>query len=468
MHPLVFAVVCELKSLYPDILSGKKYAYFDEKEKDFIETDPLTGQTGYAFFCKYLEKLDPKENTSSKRSEYVKVFNSRKNNCMMDKLLVSPAGLRDYVIDENGKPSEDEVNKLYKKALSISNNVSGLNRSINLEFLDSIRMKLQVVVKEIYDHYVDMLDGKNKFILGEWAARTVYESTRNVISSYIPRHSGVGSSKSVMIGLYQYLRMIHPLAVKQIKEGFMGQVFTGPNTPAVLTNTKTLKKEIVQGVTEYYEKWMTHAGLEKLFAEFGNEYSRNNPIKIGDHYAGLCYADYDRKIYKFFQDIDEIPEGFDKSKALPITYAQLLYTSVYPNHWEIPATFTRYPISGYGSIYPSFIYLCTTIKGYEMTYLCDDWQTTMFKVNEFPRGNEFMNSMVVSPVHLARAGADFDGDMMSAIAILSKDAQDEIKKIMNTRSFYIGPDNKMAFSSEDDISSVCMKYMMLGEHELVG
>lgn len=471
-HPVMFKIICDLKSLYPDILSSKKYAIFDEKKKDFIEADPITGQTGYEFFCKHYLKIDPALTGSGKREEYVKSFNSRKNSCMMSKLLVTPAGLRDYVVDEAGKPSEDDINKMYRKVLSIANTVSGLNRSMNLEFLDSIRMKMQVAVKEIYDYLMDMIDGKNKFILGEWAARTVYESTRNVISAYIPRHSFVGSNKSVstnqtMVGLYQYLRAVHPLATKQIKEGFMSSVFTGPNTPAVLVNPKTLKKQLENNVSEYYEKWMTLGGLEKTFASFGNEYIRNNPIMVGDMYAGLIYLDYDKKIYKFFQDIDDLPEGFDRKNVSPITYAQLLYTSVYPNHWEIPSTLTRYPISGYGSIYPSYVYLCTTMVGYEMNYLADDWVTPLFKVNEFPKGDEFLNSMVISPVHNARAGADYDGDMMSFIAILSKDGQSEIKKIMNSRSYYVGPDNKMAFSAEDDIISITLKYMLLNQDELI-
>lgn len=471
-HPTFFKIVCELKSLYPDILSGKKYAVFDKKKKDFVESDPINGQTGYEFFCKHYLELEPEQNESNRRKEYIKTFHSRKHNCMMSKFLVTPAGLREYVVDEAGKPSEDDINKLYRKILSISNTVSGLNRSINLEFLDSIRMKMQLAIKEVYDYLLDMLDGKNKFILGDWAARTIYESTRNVISSRIPRNDSILSAKKVstnqtVVGLYQFLRATHPLATKQVREGFMGSVFTGPNSPAVLVNKKTLKRELKENVSEYYEKWMTLAGLEKTFASFGNEYIRNNPIMIDDMYAGLTYLDYEKRIYKFFQDIDDLPEGFDRSKVKPMSYAELLYTSVYPGHTEIPATLTRYPISGLGSIFVSYCYLATTVVGMEMKYLADDWNNVLFTVNEFPKGDEFLNSMVISPTNLPRAGADFDGDMMSFIAILSKDSQKEIKKMMNSRTFYVGPDNKMAFTADDDISSVVLKYMLLNENELV-
>ena len=46
---------------------------------------------------------------------------------------------------------------------------------------------------------------------------------------------------------------------------------------------------------------------------------------------------------------------------------------------------------------------------------------------------------------------EFDGDMMSYIAICSDDAREEISNLLNSRKYYIGPDGHFSFSANTDI-----------------
>jgi hypothetical protein len=411
-HPVIYKSLCELKDLYGQIMDGKAYAVFDTSLKDFVKSDPLKGQTGFAFFVKHFKDLSFEEREGPKREFNIKLLQKFKANCMMDKLIVMPAGLRDYVIDDNGKPSEDEINTFYRKILSTASIIENVNQTVNSEYLDSARSNIQKTIMEIYNYIKSMMEGKNALILGKFAARKIFNSTRNVISSYIPDNDELHGPRNVstsqtVVGLYQYLRCILPLAVKHVRDTFLTQIFSGPNSPAILVNKKTLRKEMVNIDPKHYDDWMTYEGLEKVFARFSIEELRHDALEIEGYYMGLLYDD--GEYYRFVQDKDELPEGKDPKHLRPISYTELLYLSVYKDSAEIPAFNTRYPVVGYGGVYPSYMYLKTTVKTRILKELGDDWEPTGMVASEFPiLGNQFYNSMSVSSTHLARLGADFD------------------------------------------------------------
>ena len=91
----------------------------------------------------------------------------------------------------------------------------------------------------------------------------------------------------------------------------------------------------------------------------------------------------------------------------PITFCELLYLSVYKQSHTYPAYFTRYPITGNGSIYPTYPYLKTTIRSEVRTELDDSWNKTTDIAIQFPITNEmFVNSMSPHKIHLSKLGAD--------------------------------------------------------------
>lgn len=460
LHPLIFKTILDLKALYGDIMSGRAYAIFDKEQKDFVKSDAENGQTGYAFFLKHYRSIDFKRTDSNQRDYYIELVNQDKKHPLMDKLVVMPAGLRDYVIDDNGKPSEDEINGLYRRVFSITSLLENVNPDLNPEHVDASRFQLQIAVLDIYNYIIGLLDGKNKLIYGKWASRKVYDSTRNVITSYVSTATHSTSLKNLKanetaIGLYQYSRMIMPLSVKYIRDGFLSKVFVGPNAPAHMVNKKTLKKEPVNIPNELYDEWMTYEGIEKTLSKFAEEDLRHDYLETSTHYFGLIYQD--SKCYKLLQDIDELPDGFDKKNVRPLSFAELLYVSLYKDARETPCFITRYPITGYGSIYPSYCYLKSTNKSLELRELDDNWQETDCIGFEFPIPQEsFFNAMSPHPSHLERLGADYDGDMCSAVAVLSEDARAEIKKLLSSKMYYVGADGKMSFTVKDQVIDLMM------------
>jgi hypothetical protein len=417
LHPKIYKSICDLKALYEEILAGKTYAIFDKASKDFIKSDPVKGRTGYAFFMENYNDLEFEERESPKRETSIALVNKYRKDSLFDKFVVLPAGLRDYEIDENGKPSEDEINTLYRRILSTASIVSGVNVGSNLEYLNASRYNLQLAIAAIYDYLENFLSGKGGFVQSKWGSRKVYNSTRNVITSYTQTASEVDSPVNVsiqqtVVGLYQSMRSIAPLAVHHIRDGFLSKVFTGPNSPAVLINKTTFRKEVVNLNPEHYDNWMTNEGIEKLLSKFSEENIRHDYIEIEGYYLGLMYKGEDT--YRFVQDVNDIPDemfsgkvGLGAKELTPITYTELLYLSVKDAVKETPCLVTRYPVSGYGSIYPSFVYLKTTARSEVRYELDDNWQKTNKIANEFPKyGEAFFNSVSPAPPSLGRLAAD--------------------------------------------------------------
>jgi hypothetical protein len=411
LHPVIYKVISELKSLYQDILSGRTYAIWDPAAKDYIPSDALNGQTGYTFFLSHLLELAPEVRPGAKRSFNIALLDRYRDSGTYQHLIVMPAGMRDYVIDDQGKPSEDEINGMYRKIISISSMIESVNAAHNPEYLDQARHQLQLAVNEVYDYIKNLLEGKKSFVLGKWAGRKIFNSTRNVITSYIQSPSGLHdpalvSTNDTVVGLYQYMRAISPLAIKLVRDGWMSTVFTGPNNPAMLVNPDTMRRELVSIEPDVYDSYMTNEGLERLMAKYSQEAIRHQVLKIGKHYMGLIYLGPDHT-YRIFNDITELPEDRSAKDVYPLTLTEMLYLSMYHTSHDTPCLVTRYPITGYGSIYPSYTYLKTTAKSEIRTALDDQWVKTDHVAKEFPiRGNQFYNSMGVSSSHLGRLSAD--------------------------------------------------------------
>lgn len=454
-HPLIYKTFLQLKALYGDIMSGSTYAVFDESVGDFVKSTPGDGQTGFSFFTKHFKKIKFDSRNSDKRDFNIRLVEKYKDRVLMDKLLVMPAGIRDYEIDKTGKPSKDEINDFYTRIMAMANIIDPVMMRISEEMLDSTRFSLQKAVFELYDYIQVMLDGKKKLVLGKWASRRIFNGTRNVISSMLNNTDELGGELTIgynqtTCGLYQFLKASQPIAIHHIRSQHLLKVFPGANLPAVLVNPKTLKQEMVHLDPEHYDEWMTEEGLEKVINRFGEEELRHLPIKIGKYYLGLIYKG-PNKTFRFLQDTGELPDGFDKADVSPITFAELFYISVYQDANTFPCFVTRYPITGYGGIYPGYVFLKTTVRSEIYTELDDNWEPVDYRATQFPiRGESFVNSMSPHSSHLARLDADFDGDTMSLNIVYTEEAKEEVKKVLNSRAYYVGTNGKMNFSASND------------------
>lgn len=469
-HPVVFRALVSLKRLYGEILSGHEYATWNPLLKDFERSDVVNGQTGYLFFVTHWKDIVFEDTKSDQREQNILLLKRYKNQAMTSRIVVLPAGLRDLDYGPDGRMREDEINTIYRSLIAKSNSITDAVLKANPEMINTVRYSIQNTFNQLYDLLEAMVEGKRKLILGKWASRRIFDGTRNVITAmdtsaeYLGAPGNVGYNHSVS-GLYQALKAARPVAVFHIKNGFLQKVFPGPGQPARLTDPKTLQSIQCDLKPEYYDKWMTTEGIEKLLTAFSEEDVRHKPIMIDGKYLGLIYKGPDMT-FRMFNGIEELPvDDANPMYVTPITFCELLYLSTYRElDNKLPAFVTRYPITGMGSIVPSKMKVKTTIRHEQRRELGPDWKPMGddYVAYEFPKaGGEFVNSISPHTSKLARLGADFDGDTSSFNVTYTDESIQEMDGFLNSKRAYVGTDGR-------PIASIAISTVELVLHNLTG
>lgn len=447
-HPYIFKQLCLLKALYKGIMTGRSYAVWDAKEKDFVSSDAVEGDTGYHFFLSHWKDIVFKPTGSDIRDLRISFIEKFKDRATTSKVLVLPAGLRDVQIDEGGRVKEGEINEFYRTLISISNtiNTSSVGSS---KVLDTSRISMQLAFNKVYEYISNLLEGKGGFLQQKWGARRVYNGTRNVFTSMDTSPSTLGQPNSpkinnTSVGLYQTLKGTLPLAKHHILNGWLSKVFNTAEGTANLVNKASLRREAVKVSSKTVDLWTTNAGIEKVINSYSDTFVRLRPIDVEDYYIGLVYRGPDNT-FKIFGDIDELPvsEGFSKDDVHPLSLCELLYLSGYKVWNTVGLYVTRYPVAGVGSIYPSYPYVKNTVVGETRYELGDDWKRLGedFKAVEYPvfKDPVFVDSLLPHPSRLSGMGGDFDGDTGSANFVYTDEAREEIAVNLGKASAYVDP-----------------------------
>lgn len=421
LHPLVYLQYCELSKLYQEILNGKTRVKFDSKLGNFIP-DP-EGHTGYTYFTKHMRNLKLDSRESDKRDYKIKlaIKGSQPEN-LTSKWLVIPAGLRDYHVDENGRPTEDEVNSLYRKLLANTNMLSNIQYNPDtddMSILDPIRINILNTTLAIYKHFENMLKGKSKFIQDKWAKRAITYSTRNVLSPAVStvKHldsTDYVSSIHITCGLLQFIKGILPITVNRVIGIFLNNILKKEVDTALLVNPKTYKSELVQVSNSIRSELLSMEGINSLINKMLQDEYLKGPVKVGDNYLLLLIDDKLTNTITIIEDTNNLPEEYkdidllNDDRVRPITNMEMFYIAVYDIIKDTPSLNTRYPITGLGSIFPAKTYVKTTTTGrtVKVRYLHNEKTLIEYPILDL---NPIRTASFPSN-NLARTGADFDGD----------------------------------------------------------
>lgn len=471
LNPVIFNAIINCKAFYKYVLTGKQTALWNKETRQFEKSNEPNAKTGYAFFMSHITELKFERNNSDKRNFYIQLIEQaiKSNTYQLRHILVMPAALRDYTVSPDGKPEEDEINTFYRRMLTQSQLVDPGMMSKTPSLYDGVRVQLQSTVNDLFEYIQSLLDGKNKLILGKWLGRKIFNTTRNVLTASVDNTVSIDDpnrlrTDDTAIGLYQFLRATAPISLFNIKDKYINKIFVENNSFCYLTNAKTLKKEEVLSthVQRDYDRWMTMDGLESVIANFGNADIRHMPILLnrGKHYMGLIYND--GKHVRFFQDIDELPSHLSKEHVSPITMGEFLYLSVHHLSGKVAGYVTRYPINGYGGIYPTIVRLRTTTEISRPTLLDENWQDEGVQMTCFPvRDRSFFGGLAVHQSHLGALGGDHDGDTVSLIVVLSDEAIAEIKQVLRSKSYYLNNENKVIFSNSTDVLDTTLTFLTM-------
>ena len=461
MHPLIYKNITSLKAFYKDIIEGKKYAKFDPTLKDFVEAPITEGETGFNFFIKYLESLEPPKTDSKERLNKIKLIKKYKTNeILTNKWLVLPAGLRDYIITD-GKQLEAEINTYYRDIIRLTKTAKVLSNSkISKDdpILNSIIIKLTKSVIELYDYIINILDGKQGFLQGKWAKRALTYGTRNVATGFLTSSDNPDkpllSFNETLFGLFQVAKGITPITIFELKSRYLNRIFDDTSEYCMLINSKTLRLEQVPITDKIRKDWLTGEGLENTLNKLAQDEIKRSPIVLEKKYYLYLVVDKG-DVIKLYRDINEIEEE-DRKYVRPITYMELVFLSIYRRISKLYCTVTRYPIDSYGSIYISKVKLKVTIKDRKVKFK-DYGALDFIEIDNYPIiDSEFFNSMSVHYTRLEGLGMDFDGDKSNANFIMAEEGIKEAEEFLNSREYYISVEGKLAFPAGNLITDLSL------------
>ena len=413
LHPYVYITLCALAQKYEQVMEGKKKAVFDNKIKDIVISTTNEGNTGYHWMLTQLDKIQWDDRGSDQRRYRINLIKKYlKGGYTCTRWPVLPAGLRDYVEDDNGAPSEDEINNIYRKLIGTASMVKNTNIGNNYFLIDPIRLKLQKILVEIWEHFKTLLDGKQKFIQGKFAKRALRYGTRNVITPAPANIQDLSNDEDILTinhvtsGIYQYIKAIAPIAMNRVSSLFVNQILNPNSDSAYLFNPKTLEPELVTIPVKKRDDWLTMEGLNDIMNKLAQSSLRLEPVRVDKYYMVLVWDDGEN--IKVFLPSERVPDDLDRKYLRPITYAELFFISVYSVVPKYPGFFTRYPVAGFGGIVPCKIKLKTTVKARTVTL---EFMGQSKVMKEYPILDKlFVESLSIHDSHLALLGADFDGD----------------------------------------------------------
>lgn len=459
IHPLIFRNIIKLKKFYSEIIKGNAYAIFDNKKNDFVPSDAIDGETGYNFFLTYWDRLVFERNESKQRNARIDFIEKYRKVAKTSNILVLPAGLRDLEVDPDGRDVEGEINEFYRRIISISNTLSS-NTDVNNRITDSARLGIQNAFNSIYTFIIGLCRGKGGFILRKWARRKIFNGTRAVLTAQVPSVNKLSvvdypSWNNTVMGIAQLMKALLPVAVHKLMHfDLVLEAFPSGDSNAYLVNKKTLKREMVKINNKTTDRWATQNGVESLFQTFMDHEIRGSEIDIEGYYLGLIYRGPD-KTFKLVYDIDDADNypWMDKKYLHPITWVEMMYLMGYKDWNTYPMVATRYPITGAGSIFPSYVYVKTTVLS-EVRWAVDDEgkiieddKAIVYPILDNPT---FIDSEAISPSRLEGMGADFDGDMVSGNVLYSEDVKIEIEKYLKSAAAYIRPNDGLLNSPYTD------------------
>jgi len=465
LHPRIYREICGVSSLYKGILTGTKYAIFDEKEKDFIESTIEDGHTGYNYFMKFYKDIDytKKERVASRQVaiDFLNMYD--KKSILINDYIVIPAGLRDYTVKENGKIFEDEINGFYRKLITISYTAKMFQEdNLDNEVVNIVKVRLQQAVNNVYEYIENILDGKGGYLQNKETKRTISYGTRNVIGS-TPEMVLDYTDKTrpdaftSIAGIYQTAKGLFPLTLYTLRSKYLHDVFDEESTKARLINPNTFKREVVNINEKSRSDWVTDDGIEKNINKFKQKVNLLSKIVISGYYLFLVYKKDDVVIV--LKDIDELDDGLDKKMVTPITYIELFYLLLEPLMKEQYAYIVRYPIADKNSIIPTKVYLKSSITTNKVSVKILDSQEFR-TVNEYPVSGETpYNNLNIPALYLDALGADFDGDKTSLNFLFNPISIEETKQQLRDITFLVGTDGNLTFSTGSIVNSALMKLM---------
>ncbi len=464
MHPLFYKVWTKMDNRIRECVHGTK-TFSVGANGELIEDS--NGESGIKFLQKNFDKIKIARTASEKRDNNIKFLNKYKDDIFIEDMVVIPAYWRD--VNTGGKyTGVGDINKLYN-TLIIASNALRDSYDYGLNLSDTVRGRIQETLVMIYDYFtkgifngqpVTGIAGKFGILRRANLSKTTDYSARLVLSAPNLAVENISDMITDMdhtaVPLAACCANFYPFVLFYMRR-FFENLFSGRGKfPVVDTSKKEISVADMQDYRIIFSDERLKEELDRFIHGIANRFI---PIEFKVTSKGKVYPAKLRLYGHIISDEEhlKIITNNDLTKYpvvdRPLTWCDLIYMAAVEATNDKAVLITRYPMDSYFNQFPTKINVSSTRKTIPMIIkdrLYKFYPYIEEKDFNSNTTNKFSDTLNLCNAYLGPIGGDYDGDQVSCKAMYSMEANEELKKQINSKSHYIGlgAENVMGSSNE--------------------
>jgi hypothetical protein len=453
IHPLYYKIWATTDRKVKDVVHGVEEYALDKQ--GHIVVDP-NGKHGIDWLKRNIKDINWSKNDSLKRNRNIDFLRSQKDRAFITKIPVIPAYYRDVNTAGNGRTGVGEINQLYNQIMICAKSIRE-SEDYGLTLSDSTKGRMQELLLSLYNWFgagttiggsttsaiipskMGVIRRANLSKTSDYASRLVISAPNLNVENFEDLESTVDYSA---LPLASACTNFFPFIMFAVRRFFENE-FGGRSTYEVIKDGKTVTYRLGNWQTEFSDDNIKK-NIERFMKGFSN---RLIPIKVPvidtkgkEKYVNMRFTGYiiDREV-----DLNEVKPPICERD---LTWCDILFLCATEVTRDKKVLITRFPVDSYYNQFPSNVVISST-KETEPMFL-PNTKFTQKVYKRFPKirqedigsntSNMFVDTFHMSNVHLGSIGGDYDGDQVTIKGVYSEEANAELDRYMNSKSFMIG------------------------------
>ena len=443
LHPLAYIEWSRMDSRIKDIVFGTK-KFIINSQGDFEESED--GKCGVKFLKDNFDKIKIKSTESTKRDNKIKFLKDNAKNIFIKKYMVIPAYYRDVNSTNGGRLGVGDINKYYSSLLIAVRSLKE-TQEYGLSMSDATKGRIQETLVHIYNTLCGTggeqsdsigLSKKHGIIKESVLSKSTDQGSRLVISAPTIRAENVESlmidGEHCALPLASALVNFKPFIIFNVKRFFENEFSNNP------THTmKNSKGEIENVEIKNPEAVFSDVEIEKQMNKFIHGYSKRlTPVEIPLVNGKVAYA-----IFKGQNKTSEEVENDPIRNALQsrrLTWCDVFFMAAVEATRDKHVLITRFPMDSYWNEFPAKIRI-SSMKETEPIVVGASYYKWYPKIREEQidsnTSNLFIDTMQFTNLNLSSIGGDYDGDQVGVKGVWSVEANEECRKIIESKAYYL-------------------------------
>jgi hypothetical protein len=442
IHPYIFYVLGSIQQNIKDVCEGKgSWKVTDEGDLVPIKENDDSydvEKTGIDWFVKNYKKIKFKKNDSRERNEKIDLLNTLgPDDIFISKWLVIPVFYRDLET-KDGPLKIPPINKEYTNLIRYSQSVK--YESLEMDMMTNLtKYNIQSTLCAIQTYYQEIIQKSDGFFKQYVLGKNPDYGVRSVISCPVLTEYDTPDDMPIDMNttgfpLSEVLSMLFPFVQRWIYNWFLNFTETIGNIYSIEDSGKTAR--IIDGASKYtpdyiakkISSWIDNYESRFELITFDMEYEKNGKLEVGEwpiKFFGIPYSNDPNN-----PNVSQICDRY-------MTWTDIFYIAAVECSEDKYAWVTRYPLTSYLGTFPTKIFVLSTthtspcqmdingeIKIYKYYPIIDLNKSSLEVSTSFNETVNMPNSILDS------IGGDYDGDTISAKAVYSIEANQEVNRIL--------------------------------------